>query len=152
MIHYRQATQSDIPMLVQLRTEFLKEVTNTEAPADFAEILSSYFTSHLSESNYVNWLALDGDKIVGTGGICFYQIPPNFLNVTGDRGYIVNMFTTPSHRRRGISKAIFEQLMQAAALRGVPQVSLHATATGRGLYEQFGFQAKDSEMVWGRHL
>jgi ribosomal protein S18 acetylase RimI-like enzyme len=106
----------------------------------------------LQDGDYINWLALDGDKIVSTGGICFNSIPPNFANITGDRAYILNVYTEPQYRRKGISKALFEKLMEEAKQRGVAQVSLHATVDGKPLYELFGFKPKATEMVWGNHI
>ncbi|MCD6011730.1 MAG: GCN5-related N-acetyltransferase [Flavipsychrobacter sp.] len=153
MLHYRKAILTDITSLVSLRIEFLKEVMHTDTPAnDISAGLEQYFTAHLQQGDYINWLALDGDTIIGTGGICFYSIPPNFFNPSGDRAYILNVYTLPAYRRRGISKEIFSRLMSEAEQRNVRQVSLHATPDGAALYEQFGFKPKGNEMVWGKHI
>lgn len=153
MFRYQKATIADIPALVALRIAFLKEVTHTDVvPMDIKKGLEQYFHTHLVNGDYVNWLALDGDTIVATGGICFYAIPPNFANPTGERAYILNVYTLPDYRRRGISKQIFSKLMQEAKQRGIMQVSLHASPDGVALYRQFGFEPKDNEMVWGRHI
>lgn len=153
MFRYQKAAIAHIPALVALRIEFLKEVTHTDTPpTDITDGLEQYFRTHLPAGDYVNWLALDGDTIVATGGICFYSIPPNFLNSSGDRAYILNVYTLPAYRRRGISKQIFGKLMQEAEQRGIKQVSLHASPDGVALYRQFGFVPKDNEMVWGKHV
>ena len=153
MFRYQKAAIADIPTLVALRIEFLKEVTHTDTPpTDIKSGLEQYFLTHILHGDYVNWLALDGDTIVATGGICFYSIPPNFANPSGDRAYILNVYTLPAYRGRGISKQIFGKLMQEAEQRGIEQVSLHASQDGEPLYRQFGFEPKDNEMVWGKHL
>jgi len=153
MFTYQKATIADIPALVALRIEFLKEVTHTDTPpTDIKSGLEQYFHTHLVHGDYVNWLALEGDTIVATGGICFYSIPPNFANPSGHRAYILNVYTLPAYRRRGISKQIFSKLMLEAEQRGIKQVSLHASPDGVALYRQFGFESKDNEMVWGKHL
>ncbi len=153
MLHYRKAILTDIPMLVSLRIEFLKEVMHTDTPGnDITAGLEQYFTQHLEQGKYINWLAIDNDRIVGTGGICFYSIPPNFFNPTGDKAYILNVYTLPAYRRKGISKKIFSNLMNEAEARGVLQLSLHATPDGAPLYQQFGFRPKDNEMVWGKQV
>ena len=153
MLHFRTATLTDIPALVKLRIEFLKEVMQTDTPAaDITAGLVEYFSKHLQDSSYINWLALDGNTIVSTGGICFYRLPPNFFNPTGNRAYILNVYTLPAYRRRGISKQLFAKLMLEAGNRDIMQVSLHTSADGKPLYDQFGFYLKDNEMVWGRHV
>lgn len=153
MIQYRKATISDIPELIKLRVEFLKEVTHTsEVPDGIEEELMLYFTGHIPAGDYVNWLAEQDGQVISTGGICFYCIPPNFVNVTGNKAYILNVYTVKAFRRNGISKEIFTRLMREAGDRGICQVSLHATKDGRPLYEQFGFEQKNTEMVWGTHI
>jgi predicted GNAT family N-acyltransferase len=42
--------------------------------------------------------------------------------------------------------------MQEAKQREISQISLHATAEGKPLYEQFGFKQKGTEMVWGTYV
>lgn len=153
MIHYRKATVADIPTLIKLRIDFLKEVTGIDNPGNvIAEGLEQYFNEHLLQGDFINWLALDGEDIIATGGICFYQIPPGFLNVTGNRAYILNVYAIKAYRRQGIAKNIFEKLMQEAHSRSILQISLHATDDGKNLYEHFGFKIKDNEMVWGKHI
>jgi GNAT superfamily N-acetyltransferase len=113
-----------------------------------AQGLEQYFSKHLQQGDYINWLALYDDEIIATGGICFYNIPPDFLNATSDSAYILNVYTLPAYRRQGISKHLFEKLIQEAKDRNVAQVYPHTTDDGKALYEQFGFKLKENEMVW----
>jgi ribosomal protein S18 acetylase RimI-like enzyme len=151
MITFRKATLNDLQQLTELRINFLKEVH--PEPDDsrdklLSDQLQSYFKEHLQTGDFVNWLAEDDDKIIATGGISFYSIPPNFFNLSGNRAYILNIYTLPEYRRKGIAKQVFEKLMNEAKARGVTQVSLHASEDGRPLYQQFGFMREDKEMVW----
>ncbi len=149
MIQYREATGDDIPQLVRLRKALLTEVMQLHEPegTDISESLTQYFTEQLG-SNYICWLATDCDTIVSTGGIFFYDFPPNFFVTSSIRGYILNIYTQPGYRRQGHAHAIFGKLMEESRARRVMQVSLHASPDGRELYGQFGFVARDNEMVW----
>lgn len=153
MFQYRKATTEDIPELVRLRIEFLKEVGKTETyHQGIALELETYFKEHLQAGDYVNWLAVQGHTIISTAGICFYTIPPNFMNHTGNRAYILNVYTLPKYRRKGISKQVFSKLMAEVRERKIEQVSLHATKDGEKLYREFGFTPRNNEMIWGLHI
>jgi len=63
MVQHRKATQEDIPELVRLRIAFLNEVLNTTDNGDHVkDPMAAYFTEHLANGEYVNWLATDGGR------------------------------------------------------------------------------------------
>jgi GNAT superfamily N-acetyltransferase len=153
MFLYRKATIADIPALVTLRIALLTDVMKDHKPStDITDELTKYFTEQLPGGDYICWIALDADTIVSTAGICFYSFPPNFITTSGQRAYILNVYTLSQYRRRGISRQLFAKLMDEAKDRGIKQVSLHTSEDGRTLYEQFGFTPKHNEMVWGKHV
>lgn len=41
--------------------------------------------------------------MVGTGGISFYQVMPTYHNISGKKAYIMNVYTQPDYRRKGIA-------------------------------------------------
>ena len=57
----------------------------------------------------------------------------------------MNMYTAPSHRRRGIAWHTLDLLVGEARRAGAA-VSLEATAAGRPLYEKYGFVKMEHEM------
>ena len=154
----RPATTADIPALIDLRIALLKEVhpqaTPLSAPhspllphSDIAAQLAHYYRAHLGHT-YINWLAIDGDTIPSSAGICFYHFAPSFQSANDMRAFILNVYTLPQYRRQGLARQLFAKLMLEATTRGITQVSLHASPDGRDLYQQFGFTARDNEMVW----
>jgi GNAT superfamily N-acetyltransferase len=88
-----------------------------------------------------------GGEVVGTGGLCFAEKPGTGRHPSGREGYILNMYTKPAWRGRGIAAALLRELLAEAAARGVGCVRLYATAAGRPLYERSGFRPADTEMV-----
>ena len=60
--------------------------------------------------------------------------------MTGKEAYIMNMYTKPKWRKKGIGSAILEKLIDEARNRGIEAIKLHATPKGRPLYEKFGFK------------
>jgi GNAT superfamily N-acetyltransferase len=152
-IDYRNATVQDIPELVRLRINFLREFAIFEGDeTEMITALELYLSERLQLRDYINPVALHDGKIVATGGVHFYSLLPNFFNFTGAGAYIQNIYTLAPYRRRGIAKEIFKLLMQEVAAKGAIQVSLHASEAGRGLYEQFGFKKREGGLVLGLHV
>jgi ribosomal protein S18 acetylase RimI-like enzyme len=153
MLQYRKANIADISALVQLRIALLKEVMKIDQPAtDITDALVKYFEDHLPKGDYISWLALEGDTIVSTNGMFFYDFPPNFITTVGQRAYILNVYTLPQYRRKGIARILFAKLMEEVAARDIKQVSLHTSPDGMTMYTEFGFKTKGNEMVWGQHI
>jgi len=91
-------------------------------------------------------VAYDNSKPIGTGAISFYKVMPTYHNVTGEKAYIMNMYTEPEYRRRGIATKILKMLIEEARKRNIVEVTLEATKMGRSLYEKNGFNVMESEM------
>ena len=56
------------------------------------------------------------------------------------RAYILNMYTEPEYRGRGIARRIMQAILNRCCVEGFGLVSLHASAQGRPLYESLGFE------------
>lgn len=150
MITYRKADITDIQQLVHLRLQFLKEIypkSDNSQDEVLKDHLRVYLTEHLSQNNYVNWFADAEGEVVASAGIVFYNQPPLYHNLEGKVAYILNVFTLPGFRRKGIAKVLLEKILEEAKARNVGKVSLHTSKEGRLLYEQFGFVAGDNEMT-----
>ncbi|MCC6358706.1 MAG: GNAT family N-acetyltransferase [Phycisphaerales bacterium] len=143
----RPATIGDAAVLASLRAEFLAEVTQgTPLDPALRPALDEYFARSLKTGEFIAILAVAGDTIIATSGLVWHQHPPTPKNVTGREGYIMNMYTLPAWRGRGIAAALLERLLDIIREHGCRWAVLHAMAKARGLYARFGFQACESEM------
>lgn len=151
MLTYQKATLEHLEELVRLRLDFMQDVTkrsfSPEENASMTEALKVYFRSTLPGDDFIAWLAYEAGQIVGTSGLCFYCLPPSVKNRSGKVAYIMNMYTIPSHRGRGIAPALFDKLLAEARQRGYEKICLHATEMGRPVYERFGFKNTHDEMI-----
>ena len=84
--------------------------------------------------------------LIGTGGVSFFQVLPTCHNPSGQKAYIMNMYTEPGYRRRGIARRMVELLVAESVGRGVVRISLEATKMGRPLYAACGFVPLPDEM------
>ena len=146
---YRRAGSHDRELLTRLRLEVLRAANGLEEDVDLSrtELESRrYYETCFPEDSHAAWLVFDGEEVVGTGAVSFYQVMPTYHNPSGKKAYIMNMYTRPDYRRRGIAHRVLELLTAEAEMRQIDVVTLEATAAGRPLYEAFGFTAMRDEM------
>jgi ribosomal protein S18 acetylase RimI-like enzyme len=80
-------------------------------------------------------------------GLMAIDWPPHPLHPEQDRrGYVLNVYVEPSHRQRGIARALMDRAEVAFSERGLPYAILHATEKGRPLYAGLGW-APTTEMA-----
>ena len=146
MIKYRKANLNDIQYLVQYRKQQLAD-EGEALNIDINSELSNYFISSLSDGSLISWLALDGEKIVATSGLCFYQLPPNYFNLTGRVAYVTNMYTLPNYRKRGIASRLLQFIIDEAKIQEYKVIRLHASSEGRPVYSKAGFNDSNGHMA-----
>ena len=146
---YRRAGSHDRELLTRLRLEVLRAANGLEEDVDLSrtELESRrYYETCFPEDSHAAWLVFDGAEVVGTGAVSFSKVMPTYHNPSGKKAYIMNMYTRPDYRRRGIARRVLELLTAEAEMRQIDAVTLEATAAGRPLYEAFGFTAMRDEM------
>ena len=72
---------------------------------------------------------------------------PTADHPTGLRAHLMNVYTAPAFRRRGIARMLVTALMDAARQRGATEISLDATEAGRPLYRALGFRDNGEGMT-----
>lgn len=149
-VKIREANAGDVPRLVELRLELFAAVdaSPTGNPEGLREATVEFFSRSEGNGNLRTWVADDDGTIVASGSIVEFIRPPYPGNVTGREAYILNMFTTATHRRRGIGALIMKAIMQHVSKCNYGKACLHASSDGRHLYESFGFVANLTAMEW----
>jgi GNAT superfamily N-acetyltransferase len=147
-IRIRPANSTDVPHLLHHRRAMFDEMGNREAAVldRMQEASERYFRQSLLDGTYRGWVAETGSgKVVGGGGVAIVHWPgsPDFPEPR--RGWILNIYTEPEFRQRGVAKRVLETILDWCRAEGFAHVSLHASKFGRGLYEKFGF-APTNEM------
>jgi len=148
MYQLRRANFNDIDKLIDFRVEFLEEIQNPPPDMEmeiFLKSLKDFFLEKMKSNDFVAWLAESDYEIIATSGLSFLQKPPHFINLTGRFAYIMNMYTKPEWRRKGIGLALLEKLFEEIKKKGIQSVVLHATPAGRPLYEKYGFRENDGD-------
>lgn len=146
---YKKAAAQDIGRLTEARVEVLLAANGLPAGTDMRKVREqslAYYQKALGDGTHIAYLVLDGERVVGTGGVSFFQVLPTYHNPSGKKAYIMNMYTAPEYRSRGIARSVLDLLVRDAREKGVTAISLEATAMGRPVYEKYGFVAMTDEM------
>lgn len=107
-----------------------------------------YFQVHISDNSFISWIAEENGKIEAVSGISFYCVPPTYSNNSSEVAYIMNMYTNPGYRRKGIATKLLDLLVKEAEERKLTKVILNASDMGRHLYEKYGFKDGVDDMVY----
>ena len=138
MIAYQKLTKKELDTFIQMRIRQHREEGATE-DVDLVPALQDYYNRHMSDGTFVSWLAMDGDRIVGTSGMSFVEKPPYFGCPSGKMGLLSSIFTDPEYRRKGIAKELLSRVVEEARAYGCGTVQITASDMGVLLYTDFGF-------------
>ena len=146
---YKRATIKDIDLLTITRIEVLRAANRLSDDTDLSEVERqsyNYYQKALCDDSHIAYLVFDGTRFVGAGAVSFFQVMPTYHNLSGNKAYIMNMYTRPEYRRRGIAIKILDMLIKATKSKGISWISLEGTDMGRPLYEKYGFVKMNNEM------
>ena len=145
MIRYQRLTENELDTFIEMRIQQLREEGATE-DIDLVPALHDYYSRHMADGTFVSWLAMDGDRIVGTSGMSFVEKLPYFGCPNGRIGLLSSMFTDPDYRRMGIAKELLSRVINEARDYGCGTVQITASDMGVLLYTDFGFVKNNNFM------
>jgi len=146
---YKKAMIEDIDILTETRIEVLRAANNLSRDTDMDEVKKQsydYYKKALCDGTHIAYLIFDESRFAGAGGVSFFQVMPTYHNPSGKKAYIMNMYTNPEYRRKGIAYKTLDMLIRDTKSKGITAISLEATAMGRPLYEKYGFVKMNDEM------
>lgn len=150
---YKKADICDIDLLTLTRIMVLRAANHLSDDYDLSLVEKEsyeYYKNCFREDSHVAYLVFDNEELVGTGGISFFKVMPTCDNPSGKKAYIMNMFTKPEFRRKGIANKTLSLLIEEAKSRGIQHISLEATEVGKPLYQKRGFIILQHEMILPR--
>ena len=146
-VGYKKLTENELEIFIDMRINQLRE-EGTKVDIDLKPALRDYYNRHMADGTFISWLAVDGDKIVGTSGMSFVEKPPYFGCPNGKMGLLSSMFTSKEYRRQGIAKELLSRVVNAAKEYGCGTVQITASDMGILLYTDFGFEKNGNFMQY----
>ena len=141
-ITYSKVNQNDVEILVENTLLFGLELSGRQ---DLKAINTlrvqqiNFYSKSLQNKSCIAFIAKYNGAIAGIGILFIREQTGNFKNPSGRWGYIMNMYTLPAYRRKGVCKGILKELIKDASKLGITAFELQATAEGKFVYEQNGF-------------
>src|SRR6266576_3585850 len=141
-ITIREGTTADIPEIARQRRRMCEDMNYTDADVLSAMVNATvdYLKKAISEGSFRSWLACDNGRVVAGGAVVISAWPAHAYDLECRRATILNVYTEPEYRRRGIARQIMEAMIAWCKQEGFACVSLHASNQGRHLF--FFFRQK----------
>lgn len=141
--HVRRATTADADDFAAQRLALARE-SHALAPGPAADAYAAAtrraFVAAVERGSCLVWLAVTGTgEIAGSSALYLVERLPSPPNPNPVEGYLAHMFVSPAWRRAGVGSALVRAAEDEARARALGRIRLHATASGRALYERFGF-------------
>jgi ribosomal protein S18 acetylase RimI-like enzyme len=113
------------------------------------EHFAPWVEERMAAGRYVGWIVEDEGRPVASAGFLQMDWPPHPLDPTGrGRGYLLNFWVEPTHRRRGLARQLAREALAESRRRGLRVTALHASKAGRPVYESAGFRSSVEMLHW----
>ena len=132
----------------RLRHELLEELGELSPGPGCSQLESAtkqYYLSHINQDLLCWGMVRDG-SLVATGSLCLFSRLPYLENLSGQEGYLFNIYTSPRFRKQGFAGAILDAILAEARRRQIPRLWLHSSPQGKSLYQSRGFRPKENEL------
>ena len=139
---FEKATSLDLEALVILRMEYITEDDGPIPEETYKRIkneLPAYFQNHL-EKDLLAYICRCGEEIAGCCFLYISEKPANPSFPRGKTGTVLNVYTKPMYRKKGIAGQLLKMMLKEAEKIGLDFVELKATDSGYPLYKSIGFE------------
>lgn len=149
MYQTRAATPEDAAVIARHRHRMFVDAGRADNSAlrRVTEAFEPWVARMMRDGKYMGWLTLDEGKVVAGAGLMIMDWPPHPLDPEPHRGYLLNVYVEPEHRRKRLASNLIERALAEARLRKIRVISLHATEESRRMYESSGFR-RTNEMFY----
>lgn len=139
----RRATAADAEAIIHHRRSMFSDMGYGDAAwlDGVAASFLPWVRRKLESGEYLGWFAVSPDQSVAAGaGLWLLDWFPHRLDRGSVRGYLLNVYTEPAYRRRGLARQLMQVALDYCRERDITIMTLHASDEGRPLYESLGFK------------
>ena len=144
-ILFDEASKDDIKELIRLRIAYMIDdfggVSDHEKEC-MEKQLPDYFNRKLG-NELVAFIAKDDNRIVSVAYLQIIEMPANSILLNGLYGEVLNVYTEPEYRGKGLCTQLINNLIEYGKKRGLGRVDLSATEEGYPIYKKDGFVDKE---------
>jgi GNAT superfamily N-acetyltransferase len=150
MFPIREGTVADAELIIKHRRAMFSDMGFRDAVwlDGVANSFLPWVRQKLATGEYLAWFAVAPDGSVAAGaGLWLLDWFPHRLDRGALRGYLLNVYTEPAYRRRGLARQLVQITLDLCRERGIAIATLHASDEGRPLYESLGFKATNEMRI-----
>ncbi|MFC6646864.1 GNAT family N-acetyltransferase [Granulicella cerasi] len=138
----RRATVDDASLITQHRHLMFadNDFTTEERLNEMDHAFEPWVRAALADGTYVGLFLEEDSRVLSGGGVYLMPFPPHWMHDEPFRAYLLNFYTAPEARGRGLAKQILQAAVDAAHELGASVITLHASRFGQPIYEKFGFK------------
>ena len=143
MSSLRPITPRDLDIVCHHRDAMFEDMAvDPRVRDEMREGFRDWVTPRLADGRYFGFLLEDAGAVVAGVGLFLLDWPPHPWHPAGQvRGYVTNVFVEAAYRGQGLARQLMAAAEAELVRRGVGFVVLHASDSGRRLYEQLGWTA-----------
>ena len=139
------ANVNDVEDLASLREEMHFGISLRAFDESWIAASAAYFHRQFLEDSLVVAVArTDDGEVIASAAATLRQVAPIPRFPQGSSAYIHTVSTRPAYRRRGISRALMDALLEDLRARQLERVELHAAPDGEAIYRSMGFEERRS--------
>lgn len=134
--------KSHVSDFVDLRIALFRELGEISETDDIAELSVSteeYFTANIGNS-LLSWGIKDDERIISIASLNLFSRIPYLENLTGKEGYILNIYTMPNYRKKGMAGKLVNSIIDYAVKNEIKKLWLNSSDQGKSLYLDYGFE------------
>lgn len=137
----RPSTLADLETHVAHRIAMFRdmEMGSEEGLKRMAEAFRNLLRGWLVTGQCRGLVVEDQGRVVASVMMLLKDTMPTPVTPLSVRGYLFNVYTEPSHRRRGLAARLTDAALDLARDLGIEIVELHASLEAEGLYQRMGF-------------
>ena len=160
----RRAEVDDAAIIARHRAGMFRDMGEISGDVydDFLAASERWTARAITAGEYIGWLAAtkkEPDVVIAGAGVQRRQTPPHPCRPPregefgqGRQAIVLNVFTEPEWRRRGVAMLLMEELLRWARAEKLDRLVLHASDQARSLYERMGFIATNEMRFDGELL
>lgn len=140
----RAATPADAPIITRHRRAMFEDM-RVGTPADLDAMdaqFSTWIANALTKNIYHGWLITNEQgSIIAGAGLSIEDFPATPRDQTGQRAYVMNVYTEPPYRHQGLARRLMQTVIAWCRVNQIRTITLQASDAGRSLYESLGFKS-----------
>lgn len=141
-------SKENVDSFWKLRFDLLKELDEILSDTDLIELEKStknFFLSNINKT-LICYGIVEDNEIIAIASLCLFKRIPYPENLKGKEGYILNVYTCPDYRKKGLAKLLLKEIITYANNHNIKKLWLNSSEYGKSLYSSLGFICRNNEM------